>query len=86
MRLVVAKYEADSEGSLDCILCDELEVDQQFISLIFYDPDRGSNFVLCPEHLDEVVTAALKRHKKGLTEGNPFWYLDEDEDPWKESR
>lgn len=85
MRLVVAKYEADEQHSLDCILCDEDEVEQQFTSLIFYDQERTTSLVLCPEHLDDLVTAALRRHKRGISEGNPFWYLDVDKDPWEDT-
>lgn len=85
MRLVVAKYEADEHGSLDCILCDESEVDQQFTSLVFYDGDRGTSLTVCAEHLDDLVSAALRRHKRGLSEGDPFWYLEPDKDPWEDS-
>lgn len=84
MRLVVAKYEADENHSLDCILCDEKDVEQQYTSLIFYDEVEGTSLVVCPEHLNEMVIAALKRHYKGVSEDNPFWYLDEDKAPWED--
>lgn len=86
MRLVVCQYERDEEGSLDCILCDEGDVEHQFTSIVFYDELIGTNICVCPEHLNDMVVAALKRHKNGLKENNPFWYLDPEKDPWEEYR
>ncbi len=85
MRLVVAKYEKDENHSLDCILCDEKDAEQAYTSLVFYDELEGTSFCVCPEHLNDMVIAALKRHHKGLSENNSFWYLDEDKDPWEDS-
>lgn len=84
MRLVVSKYQRDEQSSLDCLFCLEEHQDSHWTVLTFYAEESGQVLVVCPEHLDEMVSAALERHKAGLAVNEPFWYLDEDEDPWED--
>ena len=84
MRLVVAKYVPDESHSLDCHLCEQGDKASMYTSLVFYDEVLGTSMTLCPEHLDDVVSVALKRHRDGLKENDPFWYLEADGDPWQE--
>lgn len=84
MRLVVAKYEPDEHHSLDCILCDEEDQGTNLTVTLFHDEVNGTSLVLCPEHLNDMVVEALKRHRDGLKENDPFWYLTPDKDPWEE--
>lgn len=84
MRLVVSKYQRDEQSSLDCLFCLEEHQDSHFTVLTFYAEESGQVLVVCPEHLDEMVSAALERHREGLSRNEPFWYLDEDEDPWED--
>ena len=84
MRLVVSKYQRDEQESLDCFFCDEIDNDSHLTVLTFYAEETGNSLVVCPEHLDEMVTQAMKRHMEGLARKEPFWYLDEDDDPWED--
>ena len=84
MRLVVSKYERDEQNSLDCLFCDEVDNDANFTVITFYEESTGQVLVVCPEHLDAMVSRALERHVKALEEKDPFWYLTEDEDPWED--
>lgn len=83
MQLVVSKYEPDKHGSLDCVFCSE-DAQRHFTVVSFYDSDTGNTVTVCPEHMDDMVSAALERHKQAMSgrEPDPFWYLEEDEDPW----
>jgi phage/plasmid primase-like uncharacterized protein len=84
VRLTVVKHTPDEAHSLDCILCDENANTNHFTVCVFDDKESGSSFCLCPEHLDGLVTAAFKRHLEGLKDGDAWWYLTEDKDPWRE--
>jgi hypothetical protein len=82
MRLVVCKYSSDEQSSLDCLFCIESEQTTHDTVLTFYAEESGQVLVVCPEHLDEMVTSALSRHQEGMAENDPFWYMTEDKDPW----
>jgi hypothetical protein len=84
MRMVIVRHETDEHQSLDCILCEEDTASREFTVSVFHDEETGGSFVLCPEHLNDVVEIALKRHRDGLKEGDPFWYLTPDKDPWED--
>jgi len=84
MRLVVSKFERDEQSSLDCLFCLEEHQDSHFTVMTFYAEESGQVLVVCPEHMDQMVSIALKRHMEGMAAANPFWYLDEDEDPWED--
>lgn len=84
MRLVVTAYAEDEQRSLDCHFCGEGDQKHHVTVLTFYDIGTHQVLVVCPEHLDMMVTVSLERHKAAMEKSNPFWYLDEDEDPWEE--
>lgn len=81
MRLSVVEHEADPAG-LECMFCDDEESRSNYTVVLL--EERGVICSLCPEHLDRLVTSALERHKKGIREGDPFWYLTPEVDPWAE--
>lgn len=83
MRLVVSTYEADEQHSLDCALCPD-DQQQHFTVTTWYDEVTHNTITVCPEHLDMMVTCALERHKSAMSgkDPDPFWYLEEDPDPW----
>jgi hypothetical protein len=83
MRLVVSNYQRDEQNSLDCQFCEEEDQDEHVTVLTFYSEESGQVLVVCPEHLDEMVSVALERHRDGLSRNEPYWYLDADEDPWE---
>ena len=85
VKLVVTKYVAEQNHGLDCTLCDEKMADAQFTTLIFWDQVTGQSFNLCADHLDMCVSEALRKHREAMKDNNPTWYLDEDDDPWKEA-
>lgn len=84
MRLVVQEYVQDEHRSLDCQLCDDEDQAVNLATLTFYDELSGSTIVVCPEHLNDMVTVALERHRKGLEKGDALWYLTPDKDPWED--
>ena len=87
VQLYVAKWVADEQHSLDCMLCDETEAASAWTVVMFHDSENGTAISLCPEHMDQVVTAALARHKEAVSKKEHHWYLNEDADPWeKEAR
>ena len=84
MRLVVVEYENDKHGSMDCAFCEEDKQNENNTRAVFYEESQGGVMNVCPEHLDSMVSAALERHGKAMKEGDPFWYLEADDDPWED--
>lgn len=83
MRLWIQEYQKDEHGTTDCAVCDDDDQDRNLTTICFWDEKTGRAVTLCPEHLDQIVVTALKRHKKGLEEHNAFWYLDCDKVQWE---
>ena len=84
MRLVVSKYQRDEQQSLDCHFCPDEKQGDHWTIVTFYAEETGQVMNMCPEHLDEAVSAALVRQRQALETDNPMWYLDEDKDPWED--
>lgn len=80
MRLVVCEYQPDEHGSLDCVFCEDQTGNITTIAL--YDEHTSASMQVCPEHLDELVQAAILRHRQAMEKEDPYWYLTEDKDPW----